>query len=141
MQSPAAETLQELLQGRGFAASVTQLPRASSMLEVLWPGGCKGRHPAPRQCFGSPLNVGCKRDEVNLTTCQGRGFTLPGAGLGFEKLAWAGLDCEAPKLRRSAAAWFPNVVKHPSFLKQGVRIWGAGKGRCVKSWAALGHMA
>lgn len=57
---------------------------------------------------------------MNLTTCTSRGFMLLSAGLDFEKLAWAGFDRGAPNLKSSAGAWFSNVVKHSSFLKQGL---------------------
>lgn len=140
LRSPAAETLQERLQnascckGRGFAVRVTQPPRASSTPEGAVARRVQGEDAmrerwslAPPRCSGSPLNVGCKRAEMNLatckmnfTTCGGRGFMLLGVGLRFQKLAWAGFDCEAPNLRCSAGAWFSNVVKHPFFLKRGL---------------------
>lgn len=44
--SARAAVKHEVLRGRGFAASVTQPPRASSTPQVLLrPGGCKGRTP------------------------------------------------------------------------------------------------
>lgn len=83
MQSPAAETLQELLQGRGFAASVTQLPRASSMLEVLWPGWVQGETPSTTPVFWFSSKCGMQKGRRESHHVPRVRFHAAGCGVGF----------------------------------------------------------
>lgn len=78
---------------------------------------------------------------TNLTTRAGQGFTLLGAGLSFQKLAWAGVDCEAANLRPSgwslAFGCGEASILSEAGAVQAALIWGAGRERCVKSLAVL----